>query len=101
MKTTELIVAALTLSLVGVTTPSAAQVVGRDNADTVHFRNLCRQSAQTVRTGEPKTRVSEALAQLRHCGAEERQFLISYWQDGLRDPQLSDEARLERTSATL
>jgi len=78
-----------------------AQDRGRDHADSVHFRNLCRQSAQIVRTGSPRDRVSRALDQLKACGAEERQVLIQYWLDGMYDGSASDENRLERTSALL
>lgn len=96
-------VALLTAFVAGGLRPDtlAAQVPGQDHADSVHFRNQCRQAAQTIRTGEPHARVPEALTQLQSCGQQERQLLIDYWRDGLLAPQVSDDQRLERTSALL
>lgn len=78
-----------------------AQSPGQAHADTVHFRNLCRQAEQTVRTGEPASRLDDAYAQLYSCGAEYRDLLASAWTQSVREPSVPDSVLLARTSALL
>lgn len=78
-----------------------AQVTGQTHADSVQFRNLCRQSEQIVRVGAPAARVPQAITQLRYCGVEARGQLIEAWTVTLRGPSFSDSMRVAYTEALI
>jgi len=68
------------------------QVRPAADPDSVHWRNDCRQAAQTIRTGSPRARVQEALGLARICDGEARQLLIERWTAVMSDAQGSDSA---------
>lgn len=81
----------LSILVFGATPRTAeSQVRAPANPDSVHFRNDCRQAAQTIRTGAPRDRVSSALAFARLCDGEARQLLIDRWLATATDPQSTD-----------